>query len=186
MIDSAPPARSAFEDLYGEVAPAVYAWARLRLRAPLRARLDPEDLLQEVCFRAWRRFADFDAARGSFRAWVFGIAHRVLQEALRELARGASGSPQSVVSHAVRDLPATTTAVSRRVVRNEELRAFLDRVERLEEDDRKLLLLRGIEGLPHADVGRMLGVSSEAAAKRWQRLVGTLADAPRLRVLAAT
>ncbi|MBL8693348.1 MAG: sigma-70 family RNA polymerase sigma factor [Planctomycetes bacterium] len=173
---AASPSRT-FEDLYPEAAPALYAWVALRIRAPLRTRLDPEDVLQEVCFRAWRAFGDFDPAIAPFRAWIFGIAHHVLQEAFRTLARDPrAGATHSAVSAALREAPARSTTVSRRVARDEAIQQFLARVERFDESDRKLLMLRGLEGLSHAEVADALELSPQAAAKRWQRLRDSLAE----------
>ena len=56
------------------------------------------------------------------------------------------------------------------MVRAEVLRTFIARVESLDEEERRLLLLRGLEGLEHEDIARELGISSAAVAKRWQRL----------------
>ncbi|MBI3820435.1 MAG: RNA polymerase sigma factor [Planctomycetes bacterium] len=161
-----------FETLFPEVAPALYAWASLRVRASLRSRLDPEDLLQEIGFRAWRGFSGFDPSIATFRSWVFGIAHRVLQEALRSVSRGAAVSNPSEL---LRDFPASATTVSRRVARDEAIRSFLARIEQLNEEDRRLVLWRGIEGLSHAQVAELLAVTADAAAKRWQRLREELA-----------
>jgi len=65
-----------FAALYGRAAPALFAWAALHVGEPLRARLDPEDVLQEVSCRAFERFDTFDPGRSSFHAWIFGRLRR--------------------------------------------------------------------------------------------------------------
>ncbi len=162
-------APEAFGEAWARVAPAVCAWAGLRLGPALRRRLEPEDVIQEVCCRAWAAFAAFDPARAAFRSWVFGIAKNVLKEGLLNLRRtaGLSGSARAA---ALDGAPADATSVSRRVARDEALRAFVLDVERLDQEERRLLLFRGLEGLSHPEVGERLGLSAEAAAKRWQRL----------------
>ena len=70
-----------FRSLYEALAPSLYAWARLRTGSMA---LDPDDLLQEVWIRALQTGSGFDPAKGSFRAWVFGIAKHVYLEALRK------------------------------------------------------------------------------------------------------
>ena len=60
--------------------------------------------------------------------------------------------------------------MSRRVSRDEELARFREAVAALPEDERKLVLHCGLEGLPLREVGERLGISEEAAGKRWQRL----------------
>lgn len=53
-------------------------------------RATAEEIVQEVFLQVWRKAATFDPERGTFRAWVFQIAHhRVLNE-----LRGRSRRPQ--------------------------------------------------------------------------------------------
>ena len=50
------------------------------------------------------------------------------------------------------------------------------RLIKLEPQDRELLLLRGLEGLPYEQAARQLGIAAPAARKRWERLRGRLAS----------
>ena len=81
-------------------------------------------------------------------------------------------------------VPDEATAISRRVARDETLAAVLARLEDLEEPDRSLLVHRGLEERPHEEVADLLGLEHGVARKRWQRLVGRLAEDPRLGALA--
>lgn len=83
----------------------------------------------------------------------------------------------------MRDMPAETTTISRRVARDEAIQRFLERVETLDDSDRKLIILRGLEGLSHSAVANVLALSPEAAAKRWQRLRDSLAEDSTARAL---
>ena len=56
---SGPPANP-FDVYYPEVAPALRAWAVLRSRGVLGRFLEADDLVQEVCFQAYRGVAGFD------------------------------------------------------------------------------------------------------------------------------
>lgn len=152
-----------------QIAPAVYGWAVLRIPASLRLRIEPEDVVQEVFCRILAKPDGFDSARGSFRAWVFGIARHVLHEALRNCARKTAGGEHLGFTELAL-LPEQATTLTRRVARAEIMRRFAERVDGLEHEERKLLLLRGLEGLEHDDVARELKISSHACAKRWQRL----------------
>jgi len=172
-----------FEALYEGVAGAVYAWASLHLRPELRTQLEPEDVLQEVCCRAYARFEEYDPARAPFRSWFFGIAHNVLREAFRNLARSRvrTGQPfqtsgQELGTGWVDSLPDTATSITTRVARDDQLKAFLRRVGLLPEEDRKLLIYRGLEGLEHSHVGELMDLTPESASKRWQRLRARLRD----------
>jgi DNA-directed RNA polymerase specialized sigma24 family protein len=52
-------------------------------------------------------------------------------------------------------------------------------VRALPEEDRKLVLLCGLEGLPHKEVAARMELGVEAVTKRWQRLRAKL-EAARL------
>lgn len=165
-----------FMTLYERHARALFAWANLRIGERLRARLEPDDLVQEVCFRAFLRFSTYDASR-PFRGWLLGIANNVLREALVNLNRApvAQGRLIADSSHLlIREVIDDATSVSRRIARDEGLRTFLERLGKLTDDDRKLLVYRGLEGLSHSRVAELLEISASACEKRWQRLVTQL------------
>lgn len=157
---------------YERIAPALYAWASLRIRPSLRGRLDPEDVLQEVWVRSLEIHASRDPSRGSFRAWIFGVAKNVLFEVLRrlELPGSGGGLGPSTQGDLLANLPDQATAISRRVARDEGLQLFLERVNSLPREDRAILIHRGLEGLPHAETATRLGMTRDAVAKRWQRM----------------
>ncbi|MCE9596194.1 MAG: sigma-70 family RNA polymerase sigma factor [Planctomycetes bacterium] len=161
----------AFSELYARCAPAVHAWASLNVRDALRARLDPDDVVQEVAVRAMQNRASYDPDRAEFRAWLFGIARNVLYQALERLARGEPRRlPEGEISVELRSVVDTATGVTRRLRRDESYQRLLARLEALPDEERRMLLYRGLEGLPHDEVAKRLGLSPEAATKRWHRL----------------
>jgi RNA polymerase sigma-70 factor (ECF subfamily) len=162
-----------FTVLYERIAPALYAWADIRIRPGLRAWLEPGDLVQEVWCRALRVFDQFDPDKVSFRYWVFRVAKNVLLESVRKVGSAAyatqpAGSTARLF--ALGQVPDSITGVSRRLSRQEELGRFRDWVAELDREDRDLLLHHGLEGLSHSEVGERLDLGVEAVAKRWQRL----------------
>lgn len=159
------------------LAPALFAWAEARLGAELCAALDPQDLVQEVWCRAWRKREDFAARGVPFRYWVFRIAKNVLLEALRRLSDpGANaGTPGSTTRLFLLDnLPDHATTVSRRLARDELREQFASWLSTLDEADRALVLHVGLEGMTHAEAATRLGLNTEALSKRWQRLTQRL------------
>lgn len=169
---------SSFVNLYERIAPALFTWAELRIRRDQRAHLEPADLVQEVWFRAWRSLSRFDPTETPFRPWLFRVAKNVLLEASRALQRQERGnSPGSSTRlFALHNAPDTVTAVSRRLARDEGLAAFAAQVDRMEDEERKLVLLCGLEGLPHREVATRMGLGVEAVTKRWQRLRSRLRE----------
>ena len=70
---AAPDVDAAVRHLHAVHAPALHAWALHRTADPREA----EEIVQETLIRAWRRQDQYDASRGSERAWLFGIARNV-------------------------------------------------------------------------------------------------------------
>jgi len=156
---------------YERTAPALYAWASLRIRPSLRGRLDPEDVLQEVWVRSLEIHESRDPSRGPFRAWIFGIAKNVLFEVLRKLELPTSANVgASTRDNLLANLPDQATAISRRVAKDEGLQLFLEQVNALPRDDRAIIIHCGLEGLAHAETATRLGMTRDAVAKRWQRM----------------
>lgn len=177
--DPDPPRRRLdprFEAYFAEVAPALYAWAELRIRPALRARLDPQDLVQEVWIRGMQGFARFDERGVSFRAWAFRIGKNVLMEAIRATRNDIVDTPRGATSRmlALEGVPQDVTSFTQRVAREESVRAFLDQAGELAEVERMLLVHCGLEGETCAAAAVKLGLSEDAAIKRWQRLKARL------------
>lgn len=156
---------------FGACAPALAAWASLRVRGPLERDISADDLVQEVACRAFARREQYDASVAPFRAWLFGIARNVLLRALEDVVSGARGARADWLStQGVHRIPDDATSVTQRALRSDHLREFLDRVDELDDDDRKLIIARGLEGLSHAEVGALLDIEEATASKRWDRL----------------
>lgn len=176
--DSTPSDNMSFSDLYRPVAPALLAWAHARMPVSLLGRMEPHDLVQEVVLRTYERFAQFDPSRSTFRTWMFGIGRNVMLELLRihigtkksnEFGRIDKG-------YDLGDIPAETTTISRKAAKNEYLLEFIEKIKSLNDQDRELVTIRGLEGRSHEDVAQAMGMSLSATQKKWQRLLDQLND----------
>lgn len=160
-----------FEELCARVAPALVAWAELRLGAKLRGSVDPMDVVQETWCRAWRAFASFDANQVSFRAWVFRIAKNVILECSRRARRdGPSDAGTTARLEIIHAAPDRATALSRRVARDESAAALLAWARDLGPEEHALFVHIGLEGLSYSEAGERLGLQKDTVAKRWQGL----------------
>lgn len=166
-------ARERLAHLYPPLAPALVAWASLRLSPSLRRAVSPEDLAQEVWLRAFEVFGSFDAERVSFRSWLFAVAKRVLFEAQRRSLRlghelAADGSSTRLL--ALHGVPDDVTSLTRRISRDERVRDFVQRLGELDDTERMTAIHCGLEELSLAEAAQRLGESIDATIKRWQRL----------------
>ncbi len=163
---------NSFGALYEKIAPALFTWAEIRIRRDVRQHVSPEDVVQEVWCRAWKIFDKFDPENGSFRYWIFRVAKNVLYEALRSLKDpsalpGGGGTTRVLMLDGV---PDDATRITMRVARDESLGKCADWIRALEDEDRKLVIHCGLEGLTYVETAERLAIGAEAVAKRWQRL----------------
>lgn len=138
-------------DLFAAHSAELLAYARRRGARPA----DAEDVVAETFVVAWRRFDDLpqDAAR----AWLFGIARRVLANQVRSTARRAARSAT---------LSDATRAPNGPIGLDGDLKAVLDT---LRSADREVLQLTAWEDLRPAELAVVLGISANAAAIRLHR-----------------
>ena len=170
-------AEQAFAPLYERVAPALYAWAVLR--APRG--VEPSDLLGETWLQALRSLHRYDPAQAGFRAWIFGIAKKVLLHHLRDLDRsdatlGRRGDPCAGGPRDLEDVPESVTSLSRRFERDESMLRFLEKIDGLPSEERDLVVFCGLEGFTCGEAAVRLGISVDATTKRWQRLRAELRE----------
>ena len=164
----------AFTVLYERLAPALVTWASIRIQGPLRRKHDPEDLLQDVWWKALTHFATFDPAKGSFRAWIFTIANNAFLEHIRRArspnpaVRGAGTLPP--------ELGAELTSITSIAKRNEFAIKLSEFASDLPGEDAEILIRCGLEGAMVKDVAPLVGASPEAVKKRWQRLRARLRE----------
>jgi RNA polymerase sigma factor (sigma-70 family) len=162
-----------FAELYERIAPALYAWASLRIRPAMRAWVDPQDVVQEVWVRAWRAFPAFEVESASFRAWIFRIAKNVLLEGFRKVQRlspGGGAAGPTTRLYQLQELPDHATRVSERVARDDNLRHVLAYVEGLAPEEQELFVHCGLEGMSYADAAERMSLQRDTVAKRWQSL----------------
>ena len=162
----------AFARLYERLAPAVAAWANVRTRGAVRDRVDPDDLTQEIWWNALQSFGRFDPARGNFRGWLFGVAANTF----RNLARRSPGQRAASVGEDSRyvelpsELQAQLTSITADVRRRDRVSDLVSVVNALDDDDRRLFTHCGLEGAMLKEVAPILGITENAAKKRWSRL----------------
>jgi len=149
-----------------------------RLGANLRRDADVDDVLQETLLRAFRKIEDFEyKAPGSFMGWLARISDHVIVdmaraqnrqkragEHLRFRSESNPGGPE----------PADSYTPSRIFRENESLGKFVETLERLPEDYRRVILLAKVEGLTTSEVAQRLEKSNEATSLLLHRAIKRL------------
>lgn len=136
---------------------AEWAWERLvgsvagQVRGYLAAQgaSDPDDLTGEVLLQLVRGVHRFDGDEAGFRAWIFLIAHhRLIDERRRAHRLRALGARQDAPTAAsgADALFDSTSGID-----------WPEHLGQLSSDQRDVLLLRVVGGLPAEEVARILG-----------------------------
>lgn len=143
-----------------------------RARALTGGGADAEDLLQETFLAAWRGAAGFRG--GSARAWLLTIAGHAWQRLGRRQARvDTVGDDESLEALALRAGWGTTDGPAD----DDRTETVRDAFDRLSADDRQVLSLRDIDGVPGDEVAGLLGLSLPAMKSRLHRARLRLAEA---------
>ncbi len=131
---------AAFDAVYRENAPRLRAFLRQMVGLPQAA----EDLTQEIFTEFWRSPGGFDPARGSLRAYLFGIGRHRAAEWWRR-SRPESPMPEEPEDGCLRCDPESRSVMA-------------DALRRLPPEQRMLLWLREVEGQSYAELAAIFEV----------------------------
>ena len=152
----------------------------LRMGPNLRARMDPEDVLQEVAIEAvnsWSTLSDKDSAG----AWLVTLARRKVARILRDQLGVAARDPRR--EHSIKtDLPLADrrTGPVTSADRKDRLALLEDAMERLSDQHREVIMLMKIEGLAAREVGAKMDRSENAVHLLMSRALKRLAEELKL------
>lgn len=155
----------AYEELMRRYQPRIYALALRMTSSPE----DSEDILQEVFVRAHAALQRFQG-KSSFYTWVYRIALNRTINFLKKRKRRTGLSlddpdtqlenHETLVEEGSKDSPV-------REIQNKELREKLNEaIQQLSENHRTVVVLHDIQGVPHNEIGEMLGLSSGTVRSR--------------------
>ena len=177
--------RRALEQLLEHYRPGLHAFVEARLDLPMRARMDPSDVVQDAQLEVVRRMDDFLERRPMpFHLWVRQTAYQRLLDlhrhhlhrARRSVSREVALPDRSSLLLA-RPLLAAGPSPSQRLQDREVAERVSRAVAQLTEADREVLLMRHGEGLPFEEIGCVLEIEPSAARKRFGRALMRLQKA---------
>jgi RNA polymerase sigma-70 factor (ECF subfamily) len=147
----------------------------LRMGLELRARMDPEDVLQEVAIEAIHSWPTIEDPR-HVGAWLVVLARRKIARILRDQIGVAARDPRRERSIKT-DLPIADRRSGPVTVadRSDRLAQLENALTRLSDDHREVILLSRIEGMPAKDVGERMGRSENAVYLLLGRALKSLA-----------
>jgi RNA polymerase sigma-70 factor (ECF subfamily) len=175
----------AVSKLLATLYPALKARTESSMERLLRARYEPEDILQQAFLDVFRNIHTFeDRGPDSFFNWVLTILDRKLIDARRALHRQARDIARELPAivrsntHSYVDLLEelyVDTHTPSRVVRQEEaVGALIACLSRLSDSHQRVLTLRFLEGRPVEQVADMMGKTDSAIVALTKRALDAL------------
>jgi RNA polymerase sigma-70 factor (ECF subfamily) len=142
--------RAAFAAVYDHFFRRVYNYVRYRVGEPEAA----EDVTAQVFERALRHLPGYRASRGSFAAWLFGIARHAVQDQLRHRRR----HPQ-VSLEAVEDRLSDQSKPDEQVEAAQTRACLLALIATLKQRDQEIIALKFGAGLTNRRIAELTGLS---------------------------
>ncbi len=157
----------AWTALYRDLAPAVLRYLRAR-GVP-----DAEDVLGEVFVRVVRSIRTFEGTEEELRAWVFTIARNTMRDHFRKQSYRRHGRIEDAADAGT--LPPDPETVEDVAIGRMEAAGVLAMVDELSDDQREVVLLRLVAGLPIGEVAEIIGKTPGAVKALQHRALRTLA-----------
>ena len=147
-----------FLRLYEQYGPAM----RRLVHAYTGDAAERQDLFQEIATQLWRALPNF-RGEASERTWLYRIAHNVaLSFTTKSRHRGRSEVELT-------ELPQRGPGIEESLLASEREARLADAIRRLPVVDRQLVMLH-LEGLSHAEISEVFGISPSAAMTRLSRI----------------
>lgn len=120
-----------------------------------------EDLAQEAFLRVFRKIQDYDST-AKFSTWLYTIAGNLAKDELKRRARHPAKSldwKSGEGADTTRNVPTLADASQppEQEMERDEMRAKVNQaLAKLDGDDREVILLKDVQGLPYDEIARVL------------------------------
>ncbi|MHC4178087.1 MAG: sigma-70 family RNA polymerase sigma factor [Planctomycetota bacterium] len=164
--------------------PRLRQMVRLRMDRQVAARVDPSDVIQEVYLDAKRQVQTYlRDGTVDFYVWLRGLAGQRLANVHRRHLRSKCRSawrevplPAESSMALAKQLLAGGTSPSRAVMKEELRRRVQQALEKLQGDDREVILMRHFEEMSNREVAQAIGLSESGATMRYGRALFRLKE----------
>ena len=156
--------RAAFDELVRRYVPKLYGM----VFSMIGNHEDTDDLLQDVFLRAYRSLAKF-RGESAFYTWIYSIAVNMTLNFLKRRKRRMTETIDDPLRPLPREAAEALTDPSdpvREAGLNELQRRLNEALQRLSDQHRTVVTMFDIQGFPHAEISRILGVSEGTVRSR--------------------
>jgi RNA polymerase sigma-70 factor, ECF subfamily len=155
----------AFGALYLRHLDAIYRYVYFRV-GEVR---DAEDLTEQVFLKAWQALPNYRDCGTPFSNWLYRIAHNIVVDYYRRCP------PVAQVPAGTTDLESIQLPALEQVLAAEEVAGLAAAILQLPDDKQRMIILRFVEGLTHAQIARILDITEGASRTLQHRSLADLA-----------
>ena len=166
----APGAADAF---YERCARKLLPLIRLRMGRSLRSEIDSRDVLQSVMLKAVPRLDQVEDPR-AVMAWLARIAENEIRDQADYRQRQMRDAARRAPLEDAADVPAPIRQALSQAIANQQLARVEDALESMSPAEREIIVLRKLEELTFAEIGRRLGKSEDACRMAFARAMAAL------------
>ena len=163
LVERAKTDSAAFGVLYERYVAKIYSYTYYRTGSVA----DAEDLTQRTFFQALSHLSSYTHRGWPFSAWLFTIAHNQVANWHRDRQRRQTIRLDDVLVHVVEE---------DFLEKNQRAEMVRRLVAGLPPERQQLLLLKFAEGLPNAEIGRIMGRSEGAIKALLHRTLRSLKE----------
>ncbi len=158
----------AFGELYDRFVERIYNYIYYRTSNPF----DAEDLTERVFFRAIQHIKNYENRGLPISAWLYRIAHNLVANWYRDNSRR-------------QEIPLDTFDFTLQyqgehpevaVLRSEEKEYLLSIIRELPEERQQLVILKFVDGLTNAEIGKIMGRTEGAIKSLYHRTLTSLRE----------
>lgn len=167
LIGLAKDDKAAFGALYERYVRRIYNYIYYRTSN----HQDAEDLTAKVFIRALRHIGTYDERGVPFSAWLYRIAHNLVANWHRDRSRRKILPLEDFIGRNTEsDMPESYAEGE------EEKAHLLERIRELPEDRQQLLILKYVERMSNAQIGKIMDKTEGAVKSLYYRTLSSLRD----------
>jgi RNA polymerase sigma-70 factor (ECF subfamily) len=166
LVEQAKADAEAFGLLYERYVDKIYSYVYYRTGN----HHDAEDLTAKVFYQAMNHIPRYVQRGAPFGSWLYRIAHNLVANWYRDRSRRKLVPLEKLAPVYPREEPGPLEQVAQ----GEQRDALLEAIRRLPQDRQKLLILKFVERLTNAQIGRLMGRSEGAIKSLYHRTLTAL------------
>ncbi len=155
----------------------LHAFVRARAGPAVAARESISDLVQSVCREVLEQKERFEfRGEAAFKSWLYTTALRKIIERNRHhraqkrgFGKNVAAATDDASDRALLDQYATFTTPSMHLAAREQIEAIEHALTQLSEQHREVITLAKIVGLPHDEIGKVMGITEDASRQLLRR-----------------